>query len=618
MAKNTGHLALLAASIAVFLTALDQTVVVTALPRIISDLSIPINQIDRAAWIISGYLLGYVIVMPLMGRVSDLYGRRRILLLCLVIFALGSLFCGLAPVLGASDFGVQVVTPLQQIGVNIDAPGLIWLVAARFLQAIGGGAVVPVAMAIAGDVYGWERRALALGLIGMVTEAGGVLGPLYGSVIVQASGWPMIFYLNLPIVAILLFLAWRFIPGQTTIGNAQHTRGRIDLFGTLLLGASLTCLSLGLAQEAAQITPTTPATGNAPVQNNVWLVAAALVLLVCFIGFERVRERRTGWPVVELSLFQRSTFSAAALVSLLVGVALIIAMADIPIFIATVLNRPALDSGLALLRLTAMIPVGALLGGWLCTRITCRWTALLGLLPTALGFWLMHLWPLNVGWTQITVSTLITGLGFGLVIAPIGTTAINAANEHQMGMASSLVTVLRMIGMILGLAALTSWGLGRFRALAALFTAPTGIKFGSATYNTLYGNYLVFAAHTVYTDIFLAAGIVCLVALLPALFLQGRKLSLPPVRSNVGTDSSRPHRQSKQVQDVKTSVMNGNGGRDQIYRVRDRFICYTSSILALRNASRAVNCAADAVNVVPTTIPIFGDSGHYYDKEHLR
>ncbi len=540
MTKNTGYLALLAASIAVFLTALDQTVVVTALPQIITDLSIPINQIDRAAWIISGYLLGYVIVMPLMGRVSDLYGRRLILVLCLGIFALGSLFCGLAPVIGSSDFGVQIVAPLQQLGVNVDAPGLIWLVAARFLQAIGGGAVVPVAMAIAGDFYGWERRGFALGLIGMVTEAGGVLGPLYGSLIVQLAGWPMIFYLNLPIVAILLFLVWRCIPGQKATVNIQHTRGRIDLLGTLLLGASLTCLSLGLAQEAAQITPTTSSVSNVPVQNNVWLIAVALVLLVCFLGFERVREQRKGWPVVELSLFQRNTFSSATLVSLLVGAALIIAMADIPIFVATVLNRPTLDSGLALLRLTAMIPVGALLGGWLCSRITCRWTAVLGLLPTALGFWLMHLWPLNVGWTQITVSTLITGLGFGLVIAPIGTSAINAANEQQMGMASSLVTMLRMIGMILGLAALTSWGLGRFRALAALFTAPAGIKFGSATYNTLYGNYLVSAAHTVYTDIFLAAGMVCLIALLPALFLQGRKLSTPPVRSNVGADVARP------------------------------------------------------------------------------
>jgi len=560
--RNAAFLAMLAACTTVFLTALDQTVVVTALPQIIVDLQISVSQLDRAAWIISGYLLGYVIAMPLMGRVSDLYGRRRVLMICLSIFATGSLFCGLAPIIGSSDLGGQIVTPLQQLGVNVDAPGLIWLVAARFLQAVGGGAVVPVAMAIAGDFYGWERRGLALGLIGMVTEAGGVLGPLYGAVIVQLAGWPTIFYLNLPIVAILLFLVWRCIPGQKATSGTQYTHGHIDLLGTFLLGGSLTCLSLGLAQEAAQITPTTPDVGNIPIQNNLWLIAAALVLLACFIGFELVRERRIGWPVVELSLFKRSTFSAAALVSLLVGAALIIAMADIPIFVATVLNRPALDSGLALLRLTAMIPVGALLGGWLCSRITCRWTALLGLLPTALGFWLMHLWPLDVGWTQITVSTLIAGLGFGLVIAPIGTTAINAANERQMGMASSIVTVLRMVGMILGLAVLTSWSLGRFRALAALFTAPADTKFGSATYNTLYGNYLVSAAHTVYTDIFLVAGIICLIALLPALFLQGRKLSSPPVRSTVGTDVSRPRQQSEYLQDVETSIMNRNGGRD--------------------------------------------------------
>lgn len=539
-ANHAAALALLAASIAVFLTALDQTVVVTALPQIVTDLSIPINQIDRAAWIISGYLLGYVIVMPLMGRVSDLYGRRCILLLCLGIFALGSLLCGLAPMLGNSDLGTQLVAPLQTLGANTDSPGLIWLVAARFVQAAGGGAVVPVAMAIAGDFYGWERRGLAIGLIGMVTEAGGVLGPLYGSLILQLSGWPMIFYLNLPIVALLLVLVWRFIPAHVPTSAMPHQRFRIDILGTLLLGVSLTCLSLGLAQEAAQITPaTTTASGVAPVQNNPLLLAAALLLFVLFLGFEIVRERRKQWPVIELSLFKNNTFSASALVSLLVGAALIIAMADIPIFVATVLNRPALDSGLALLRLTAMIPVGAVLGGWLCTRITCRWTAILGLLPTALGFWLMHLWPLNVGWTQITVSTLIAGFGFGLVIAPIGTSAINASNERQLGMASSLVTVLRMVGMILGLAALTSWGLGRFRALAALFVAPPGTKFGSAAYNTLYGNYLVGAAHTVYTDIFLAAGVVCLFALVPALFLEGRKRVSLPVRSTEESKKSR-------------------------------------------------------------------------------
>src|SRR5579863_9018068 len=119
--KNTALLAVCAACAAVFLTALDQTVVVTALPQIITDLQIPVLQLDRAAWIVSGYLLGYVIAMPLMGRVSDMYGRRRVFLICLSIFAFGSLFCGLAPVLG----NTLDISFLQHVGINVDSPGLI-------------------------------------------------------------------------------------------------------------------------------------------------------------------------------------------------------------------------------------------------------------------------------------------------------------------------------------------------------------------------------------------------------------------------------------------------------------------------------------------------------------
>src|SRR5437016_4598210 len=117
--RSAALFALLAACAAVFLTALDQTVVVTALPQMITDLQIPIVQLDRAAWIVSGYLLGYVIAMPLMGRVSDMYGRRRVFIICLSIFAFGSLFCGLAPMLG-NTFDISF---LQNFGLNVDSPG---------------------------------------------------------------------------------------------------------------------------------------------------------------------------------------------------------------------------------------------------------------------------------------------------------------------------------------------------------------------------------------------------------------------------------------------------------------------------------------------------------------
>src|SRR5438876_5226879 len=507
--KGAALAALTMACIGVFFTAMDQTVVVTALPPIVNDLNIGLTKLDHAAWIISAYLLGFIIAMPLMGRVSDIYGRRRIFLLCLSIFGIGSIFCGLAPVFGQMwDLGF-----LNSITIDTSSPGLIWLIAARFIQAIGGGAVVPVAMAIASDFYGQERRGLALGIIGAVTEAGGVIGPLYGAIIVQQFGWQYIFFFNVPIVIGLMIGAWILIPKGT------HLHEGIDWIGAVLLGLALTCLSLGLAQQGTNLGPT-PANTPTP-QNNPISLGLAIIFLIAFV----LVERKVRWPVVDLSLFKRFPFSATSLVSLFVGAALIIAMADIPIFVDTVLQRPVLDSGLALLRLTAMIPLGALLGGWLCSRITCRFTAVLGLLFTATGFYLMSRWPIHVDWTQITISTVTAGFGFGLVIAPIGTTAINAVRATQAGMSSAIVTSLRMVGMMLGLAALTSWALAYFKQLVSTYPSlPLSATADQFTqWSKGYATHTISSAHIVYSAVFFTAMMLCLIAIIPAFFLWGSK-----------------------------------------------------------------------------------------------
>ncbi|GCE19007.1 hypothetical protein KDK_28070 [Dictyobacter kobayashii] len=275
---------------------------------------------------------------------------------------------------------------------------------ARVLQAIGGGAIVPVAMAIASDVYaciGHHARA-GPGHYRAVTEAGGAIGPLYGALIVEHLGWQYIFYLNVPLVIALFVAAWFCIPRGTKLPES------IDWLGAIFLALALTCLSLGLAQQGTSLGP---AAANATTpQNNPLSLVLALVFLLAFI----LVERKVSWPVVDLQLFKRFPFSAAALVSLLVGAALIIAMTNIPIFVDTVLQSSVLDSGLALLRLTVMIPIGALLGGWLSHRITCRVTAIIGLLFTATGFYLMSHWPAHVDWTQMTMvpSRLALALGW--------------------------------------------------------------------------------------------------------------------------------------------------------------------------------------------------------------
>ncbi|HEY1350412.1 MAG TPA: MFS transporter [Ktedonobacteraceae bacterium] len=534
--KRLALAALLVACASVFVTSMDETVVVTALPKIIADpgINIPITQLDHAAWIISAYLLGFVIAMPLMGRVSDIFGRRRIMLLCLSIFGLGSVLCALAPVLSQS----VDLSFLNTLHIDTSSPGLIWLVSARFIQAIGGGAVVPVAIAVVSDFYGRGRLSVALGIIGAVTEAGGVVGPLYGALIVSTLGWTYIFYLNVPIV-LALVLGVIFCTPQH-----QRLREGIDWPGALLLGLALTCLSLGLAQQGTDLGP--PTMQGAAPQNNPLSLALAAGFFLLFVLLGRLQSwrvpvftlrktphytlvQRQRWPVVDLSLFKRVPFMAAALVSLFIGTGLIIAMADIPLFVDTVLSQQvpaeqmALVSGLALLRMTAMIPVGAILGGWLCSRLSCRLVGVLGLIFTAAGFYLMSRWPISVDWIQITISTMTAGLGFGLVIAPISTTAIQAVRASQAGQGAAIITALRMVGMILGLAALTSWGLAYFKQLAAQFPSlplsATAAQFGQWTH--AYALHLISAAHSVYSSIFFVTMILCLLAVIPALFLWG-------------------------------------------------------------------------------------------------
>src|SRR5262249_29364568 len=310
-----------------------------------------------------------VIAMPLMGRVADVFGRWRVFAVCLTLFALGSLLCASAPTLGAAfapDYttlggaiatpfynGVQALLPLlARIGVDTSRPGLDVLVAARFLQAIGGGALVPVAMAVVGDLFGQQRRGLALGLIGAVTEAGGVLGPLWGAWLTSDFGWQWIFYINIPIAAVL------FIGGFFSVPRQRGTRERIDLPGALLFGASLTCLTVGLGTQGAQAGQLdTPAR----LHTDPRLLVAAGVLLLLFIGFEAVVR----YPVVRPSMFRRRAFSASAALSLLIGAALIIALVEVPIYMSAVVGLDLIPSGLALLRLTALIPVGAFVGAFL-------------------------------------------------------------------------------------------------------------------------------------------------------------------------------------------------------------------------------------------------------------
>ncbi|HLG69431.1 MAG TPA: MFS transporter [Chloroflexota bacterium] len=485
-------MAISAALAGVFLAAIDQTVVLTAIPEMLQDVRVGLTQLDQASWIVTGYLLGYVSVLPLMGRLSDVYGRRSVFVAALAVFAAGSCACALAT-------------------------SLWWLVAARVCQAIGGGALLPVTFAFLADRVPAPKLPFWLGAAGAAAEAGGVLGPLYGAAIVEHLGWRWIFWINLPLALLIGMAFARSTVSPFALGVT--TRRAVDYAGAALFALALAALTVGLSGSSD------PTRSASPIElrRAIPLTAIALLALAAFIW----RERRAVEPLLPLSLFRVRAFWAANAANALVGVALIAAMVDVPLFAATVLGRAPIDAGLALLRLTVCIPIGALAGGWLAGRLRWDIVALAGLLLAAAGFFLMHGWTLDVSDAGMTPGLVVAGLGFGLVIAPITSAVLSGAGAADRALSTALVTALRMTGMTVGLAALTSVAFFRFNQLVRGLALPLPSAGQSAAEAAqrlaAYEAGITRAGLEVFTEVFLIAGAVCLAAGAFALLLgRGR------------------------------------------------------------------------------------------------
>jgi MFS family permease len=472
-----------------FLGALDQNVIVTALPSMLGDTKTPIVllnagrapaiQFDRAAWLVTGYLLGYVAVLPLMGAVSDVHGRRRSFQVALLVFAAGSVIAARAGTLPE-------------------------LVLARIGQALGAGALLPIALAAAADLTSAERQGRTLGLIVAAAEVGGVCGPLYGAFITQQSelGWRLIFWLNVPIVAALLPI--------TVLLPAVGSPRPVDYRGGAILGLALAALVAGTSSSGIF------GTAGGGAANRLFLPLSAALLVLWW----RL-ERDLPTPLLPLDLLQRPRFVAACAANALVGVALGVAMVVVPLYAATVLADSALDGGLLLLRYLVMLVCGAALGGWLRDRYGARPVAIAGLALAAAGYWLLRGWLVSPPHTPSWFPPMLAGLGIGLVAAPIATTALQAAGREQGGVLASMVTAARVIGMMVGLSSLTSYGSWRFHTLAAGMRVPpvpsNGGLAGLQRVLTAYSDALQGKEILVLREIFAGAGFCCLLALLPAL-----------------------------------------------------------------------------------------------------
>ncbi|MDO5502220.1 MAG: MFS transporter [Actinomycetia bacterium] len=535
------------AAIAVALAAADTYVVVLALTDMMAGVGITIDALQRAAPIISGFLLGYIAVLPLIGRVADLVPRQRVLQLCLAIFILGSVITALA-----TDLPV--------------------LVGGRVIQGIGGGGLVPATLALVADLWPADRRGTALGVVGAVQELGAVLGPALGAAILMVADWRAIFWFNAiaaVLLAILMLVAGRgvaqgttrrtggvgwlptavlgvglgvlllalwaprplvrsvtfggpFVPlgdssaalltpigvvgmALTAVGLVLWLRGvwpvlrHADLPGALLLGGALGCIIITFA--AAD--PETEVIG--PLGYS--LLPAALVLAGLYLW----RHRRAGEPLIPRGVV-RARVPWALVVSFLVGTALVAVIVGIPLLSRLTVSTDQTVAAFELIKFLVAVPVGAVLGGWVLRWLGDGAVAGAGLLLAGLvllwaGTWSHGSLESSAG----TIGLLAMGLGMGLALAPVNNAALADAPQAAHGTASALVVVARMVGMVVGLAVLTAISLNRYYAEVGALADATDI------------DALIDAGVTQVQTMLLGAGVAALLAALACLALDLRR-----------------------------------------------------------------------------------------------
>lgn len=484
-----------AGSLAVMLGALDTYVVISVIRDIMNDVGIGINEIQRVTPIITSYLLGYIAAMPLLGRASDRFGRKTLIQVSLATFAVGS-----------------VITALST--------DLVTMVIGRTVQGAASGALLPVTLALAADLWAKRNRAAVLGGVGAAQELGSVLGPLYGvGLVALFSHWQAVFWVNVPLAAVAMVMIHFSLPAR----DRDAPKEKVDVVGGLLLALALGLAVIGLYNQTPDGKQVLPSYGL-PV-----LIAAAAAA-IAFFAWEKFATTR----LIEPAGVRFRPFLAALGASLTAGAALMVTLVNIELFAQGVLGREQNEAVFMLTWFLGALPIGALLGGWLATRIGDRIIACTGLLIAAGGYWLISHWTIDVladrhdlGFVALpTFDTdlAIAGLGLGLVIGPLTSATLRVVPSAQHGIASAAVVVARMIGMLIGIASLSAWGLYRFNQYLANTSTgqdcPTG---DSLAQRLAFQACRVREAYVLqYGEIFTITAIVCVVGAVLGLVIAGK------------------------------------------------------------------------------------------------
>jgi MFS family permease len=496
-AATSRRIAISAGSLAVVLGALDTYVVVTIMVDIMSDVGIAINKIQQVTPIITGYLLGYIAAMPLLGRASDRFGRKLLLQVSLAGFAVGS-----------------VITALSS--------DLTMLVIGRVVQGTASGALLPVTLALAADLWAARNRAAILGGVGAAQELGSVLGPMYGILLVWLfNHWQAVFWVNVPLAVIAMVMVHFSLPSKAKTDQPE----KVDVVGGGLLAIALGLAVVGLYNPAPDGKQVLPSWGL-PV------LIGALVAAVAFFVWEKVAKTR----LLEPAGVHFRPFLAALGASLCAGAALMVTLVNVELFGQGVLGQDQNQAAFLLLRFLIALPIGALIGGWLATKIGDRIVTFAGMLIAAGGYWLISMWPVDllgakhdlgiISLPMLDTDLAIAGLGLGLVIGPLTSATLRVVPSAQHGIASAGVVVARMIGMLVGIASLSAWGLYRFNQylqerLAALPPPTADTPGGVLVAQGARLRTATIEAYTMqYGEIFGITAIVCVVGALLGLLIS--------------------------------------------------------------------------------------------------
>jgi MFS family permease len=472
------RLAVGAAGAAVLLGSIDAYVLVSVLVDMIGDLRIPVNHLERATPLVTGYLLGYIAGMPLLGRVSDRFGRRIVIHVCLAAFAIGSV--------------------VSAVSLEL-AP----LVAGRALQGLAGGALLPVTMALAADLFAARRRAVVLGWVGAAQELGAVLGPLAGAGIAALVGWRGIFWINIPLAGLAMLAVHFALPSGTSRKDA-----RIDFLGGGLLAVALGLFTVGLynPEPEASVLPTW-----GPVA-----IAAGVAVLVVFAFQQRFSRVR----LLDPDGVRWGPYAACLAASAAAGAVLMVTLVDTQLLAQTLLGLDSAGGALLLMWFLVGLPLGAVAGGALASRFGERIPSIAGFATAAAAYvWIARTVP------DVSPGLALAGLALGLTIAPLSSAALRTVPEDRHGTAAAFAVVARMMGMLVGVAALTSWSLNRFLESTADLDMPLPIGVTEAEFQQQYAVYLEAldrALAAQYADVFTAVVVICLAGAAASAALPGR------------------------------------------------------------------------------------------------